>query len=153
MERVPGQGTRITFRWWLREMLGSAVGALLLALLLEFVLLGQGRIERVPLIWGVSFACGQAAALLTLFWYYLRGRRAAAMTDNGVWREKREMEPRQSKGIAKFGPCHLAGRCPGDGRGGGVGEGVTRSAGQKATQAPPTSRPGTRSSSEGALGA
>lgn len=90
MERVPGQWTRITFRWWLREMLGSAVGALLLALLLEFVLLGQGRIERVPLIWGVSFACGQAAGLLTLFWYYLRGRRAAAMTDNGAWREKSE---------------------------------------------------------------
>lgn len=78
MEQIPRQGTRITFRWWLREMLGSAVGALLLALLLEFVVLGQGRIERVPLIWGVSFACGQGAALLTLFWYYVRGHHVAA---------------------------------------------------------------------------
>ena len=134
-------------------MLGSAVGALLLALLLEFVLLGQGRIERVPLIWGVSFACGQAAALLTLFWYYARGRHVPppAATGNDAWSKTTEAEPRQSKGITEFGPCHLAGGCPRGGRGGGVGGGVARSAGQKTAQAP-TGRPGTRSSSKGALG-
>lgn len=72
IEYVPLQGTPVTFRWWMRDVLGSAIAAVLLALLFELVLFGEGRIERVPLIAGIAFAIGQAITLALLVWHNVR---------------------------------------------------------------------------------